>query len=223
VGASTATYLEHAYIRTIGELAQMNPERLVAMFGNKMGNHLHRYANGIDESPVAEEPEDAKGYSVSTTLARDIVSLEEASPILLALTDSVASRMRADGVKAYCIAVTIRSNRFKDRSHQRKLREPTDITDDIFRNVLSLFEALWDGKTPLRLLGVALSEVSREGEAQQLTFFSESEDKSKARKVDKTVDEIRKRFGYDTIKRASVCNSGEDVGKKYKAKLENQK
>ena len=140
--------------------------------------------------------------------------------MLLALTDSVTSRMRSDGVKSYCISVTIRDNRFKDRSHQKKLQEPTDITDDIFRTVLSLFESLWDGKTPLRLLGVALSEVVHEGEEQQLSFFSESEEKSKARQVDKTVDEIRRRFGYDTIKRASVCNTGEDVGKKYKARFD---
>ena len=223
VGASTATHLERAYVRTIGDLAHMEQERLISMFGNKMGTHLHRYANGIDESPVVAEPEDAKGYSVSTTLARDVADLEEASRVLMALTDSVTSRMRADGVKACCIAVTIRSNSFKDRSHQRKLQEPTDITDDIFQTVMLLFEALWDGKTPLRLLGVSLSEVSHEGEAQQLSFFSESEEKVKARRVDKTVDEIRKRFGYDTIKRASVCNSGEDVGKKYKAQMENEK
>ena len=222
VGSSTATHLERAYVRTIGDLAHMDVDRLVALFGNKMGNHLHRYANGLDDSPVVAEPEEAKGYSVSTTLAQDVISLEEAGRVLLALTDSVTSRMRSDGVKSYCISVTIRDNRFKDRSHQKKLQEPTDITDDIFRTVLSLFESLWDGKTPLRLLGVSLSEVVHEGEEQQLSFFSESEEKSKARQVDKAVDEIRRRFGYDTIKRASVCNTGEDVGKKYKARFDQE-
>ena len=222
VGASTADKLERAFIRTIGDLAAADPSHLISLFGQKMGIHLHRYANGIDESPVLAEPEDAKGYSVSTTLAQDVTDFEEAGRILLALADSVSSRMRADGVKAYCVAVTIRSNSFRDRSHQKKLTEPTDITSEIFELCLSLFQGLWDGKTPLRLLGVALSEISH-GEEQQLSLFSENEERERARRVDRTVDDIRSRFGYDTIKRGSTCGTTPSVGKKYKAKLDNQK
>lgn len=79
-------------------------------------------------------------------------SEEEANRILLALADSVASRIRADGVRAYCVSVTIRANDFKDKSHQQTLSEPTDITDEIFRVSKRLFAQLWDGQTPLRLL-----------------------------------------------------------------------
>ena len=219
VGASTAQRLERAFIRTIGELAATDEQTLKALLGNKQGEHLHRYANGIDPSPVQAEHEEAKGYSISTTLPTDLTDWEEGNRLLLALSDSVASRMRADRASAYCISVTIRTNHFKDSSHQRKLTAPTDITDEIFSVARALFAELWDGHTPLRLLGVALGEIRREGEEVQLSLFSEDEGKEKARRVDRAVDEIRNRFGYHTIGRAS-CGSGDGVGKKHRAKLE---
>ena len=218
VGASTAEKLRRSYIRTIGDLAKTDPNELQNLLGNKQGTHLHRYANGIDDSPVQAEAEDAKGYSISTTLPQDLTDWEEGNRVLLALTDSVASRMRADRAKAYCIAVTVRSNQFKDRSHQRKLSTPTDITDEIYAIVKSLFSELWDGRTPLRLLGVALTEVCREGEEMQLSFFSEDEGKEKARRVDRAVDAIRNRFGYNTIKRGASCDPSERIGKKSQTK-----
>lgn len=78
------------------------------ILGKKLGEQLHHYANGIDSSPVLAEPEEAKGYSVSTTLEEDVKTTESANRILLALADSVSSRMRADGARAFCIGVTIR-------------------------------------------------------------------------------------------------------------------
>ena len=223
VGESTAEKLERAYIRTIGELAHADLSHIQALLGKKLGLQLYRFANGVDDSPVLAEPEEAKGYSVSTTLAQDVTTAEEAGKILLALVDSVSSRMRADGVKASCVAVTIRSNQFKDRSHQKKISEPTDITSEIFSLCLSLFRSLWDEKTPLRLLGVALTDIAREEESVQLSLFSENEERVKARLVDRTVDEIRHKFGYNTIQRGATCGSSTIVGKKYQAKLENQK
>ena len=106
-----------------GSSEEGEPGTVCAVFqkGYKMGDQLHRFANGIDDSPVLEHPEKAKGYSNSTTLENDVTGVEEAYKILLALADSTASRMRADGARAFCVSVTVRTNDFKDRSHQRKL------------------------------------------------------------------------------------------------------
>ena len=131
VGASTAEKLEKARIRTIGDLANTPLERVQRVVGIKMGKQIHDYANGIDDPPVLSAPEEAKGYSISTTLEEDVVTTEQAHKVLLALTDSVTARMRADGVKAYCVAVSIRSNDFKTRSHQKKLMDPTDISTEV--------------------------------------------------------------------------------------------
>ncbi len=215
VGRATAERLVAAGIPTIGALAATDSARLCGMFGGKMGEHLWRYANGIDDSPVTAEAEDAKGYSNSTTLAEDIVSFEEAHRVLLSLCDSVASRMRRDECRAYCISVTIRGNDFRDSSHQKKLSEPTDVTLEIFEIAKKLFFELWDKRTPLRLLGVALTDLCRE-EPQQISMF-DMEKNVKEKEIDKIIDDIRGRFGSGTIVRGSTMRYEKEVAKKHKA------
>lgn len=220
VGAATAERLERAYIRTIGDLARADVGYVQRLVGVKMGQHIHDYANGIDDSPVLAVSEEAKGYGNSTTLAEDVRTAAEAHRIILALADSTSARMRTDGVRARCVSVTIRSNDFRDRSHQCKLAEPTDITDEIYDVCRRLFSELWDGKTPLRLLGVSLSDLTREEATQISIFDGEDEERERARRRDKTVDEIRRSFGSDMIVRGSAYRSDISVGRKHKAQME---
>ncbi len=221
VGNSTAEHLKSAGITTIGELAKTDLRTLQSLVGDKLGQQIHNYANGIDPSEVLAQPEDAKGYSISTTLEEDVVTAEAANKILLALSDSVGARMRADGKKAYCIGVTIRSNDFKNRSHQKTLSEATDITAEIYSESKKLFAELWDKRTPLRLLGISLTQVTAE-DISQLSFFS-TENREKERKLDKAMDAIRNKFGSETLMRATNYESKIDVGKKYKAQIEEKK
>ncbi len=219
VGASTAEKLHRCCIRTVGDVARLAPNRLKAIVGNSHGEHLHRYVYGIDDSPVLAVPEEPKGYSVSTTLEDNVTDLDAARAILLALTDSVAARMRADGAKAFGIGVTIRTPDFKTRSHQHKLDTPTDITGDIFEQVKQLLGELWKNNAPLRLLGVSLFDITRE-KTVQLSFFGDEEDKTRSRRLDQTVDGIRARFGSDGIMRAGAMNAPSRIGAKHKAKVE---
>ena len=161
VGPATAKKLEQAGITTIGALAKASLLSIQALLGQKMGRQVWEYANGRDESSVLTEAEEAKGYSISTTTEEDVVTAEQAYKILLALADSVAARMRSEGAKAYGVSVTIRGNDFKNRSHQKKLTEPTDITNEIYKLCRSLFDELWDKHTPLRLLGIGLLNVTK--------------------------------------------------------------
>ena len=218
VGASTAETLEKARIRTIGDLAHAPLPFVQKIVGMKLGKQLHDYANGIDNSPVLAEPEAAKGYSISTTLEEDVVKEEQAHRVLLALTDSVTARMRADGFKAYCVAVSIRSNDFKTRSHQRKLHDPTDISSEVYALCKQLFAELWDGHTPLRLIGVALTDLTKE-EPAQISLFP-NEKKERSRKLDQAYDAIHKKFGATAIQRGSSLQSNLKVGKKYQAQME---
>lgn len=218
VGHATAEKLEKAKIRTIGDLACTELARVQKIVGQKMGSQIHAYANGIDSSPVLAEPEEAKGYSISTTLEDDVVKAEQAYRVLLALSDSVTARIRADGAKAYCVAVSIRDNTFKTRSHQRSLMDPTDISKEVYQISKQLFSELWDGYTPLRLLGISLTNITKEETAQMSLFPDENRDRS--RKLDKAYDAINKKFGSATIQRASSMESKLDVGKKYRAQIE---
>lgn len=218
LGRSAAERLRGMHIYTIGELAATDVGDLRTVFGVKMGEHLHRYANGIDTSPVLAESEEAKGYGNSTTLARDLTTAEEAYPILLSLADSCASRMRNDGQKATCISVTIRDTAFRDRSHQQHLSHATDITSEIYDIACHLFNDLWDRKMPLRLLGVSLSQLTRE-DAAQLSMFPDPK-REREQELDRLIDGLRHRFGSDTIVRGSIMEQSHHVGKKHKAALD---
>ncbi len=220
IGHSTAERLEGAGIKTIGDLARLDLRSIQSLIGDKVGKQIHDYANGIDPSPVLEEPEEAKGYSISTTLEEDVTTTEGAYKILLALADSISARMRADEKKAFCVGVTIRGNDFKNHSHQHTLDDATDITSEIYNISKRLFSELWDKRTPLRLLGISLTQITAEDNSQ-LSFFP-TENKEKERKLDKAMDAIRDRFGSATVMRASNYQSNIDVGKKYKAQMENK-
>ena len=222
VGRATAERLQRARIETIGALAHTEIARLEAMFGPKMAGHLHRYANGIDPSPVAAEPEEAKGYSISTTLEDDVEDHETAHRILLALSDSVAARMRSDGFKAFRVCVTIRSNDFKNKSHQIKLREPTDGTNEIYALVKQLFSELWNGRTPLRLLGISLTDLTKEDFTQISLFSDANEKKTRSEKLDRAVDALRTKYGRRTIQRGALLQDAHEVGKKYRAQMESE-
>ncbi len=218
VGKASTKRLIDAGIKTIGDLAKADLNFIKMLIGDKSGEHIHNLANGIDDSPVSDEEREAKSYSVVTTVEENIVSYDVANQMLLGLADSVSARMRREGAKAYCVSVKIRSDDFKNRSHQINLSEATDVTEEIYETSKKLFASLWDGKTPLRLIGIALSNISKD-EDEQLSLFVD-EGKEKQKKVDATMDSIRTKFGMDKIMRGSVMKNSMNVGRKFKAQMD---
>lgn len=200
-GKATALKLSRIGVMTIGDLAKLDEHVLKVTLGEKMAKVMHDYANGIDDSPVESESAAPKGYSMETTLKEDVVTKDGALSILLMLVDSVAARMRAGDDKAGCIGVSIRSYDFRNRSHQKKLDNPTDVTDEIYEVVKELFMKLWDGVTPLRLLGVSLTDVSAD-EFTQLSLFDDGK-RERRRNLDRALDDIKNRYGRDSVYRAS--------------------
>ena len=200
VGKATQKKLYLLGIQTIGELARMDLKMLQGHVGRKYGQTLYNYARGIDTSPVEAEESLNKGYGNSTTLAKDIDTLEEADHVLISLSEMVASRLRRDHVRASCICVEIKGIDFRRSTHQRKLRTPTDITDEISRTARELYRENYRG-LPVRLIGVRATDIVQE-EFSQIDLFDQ-EKKEKLRKLDASIDKIREKFGKDSIQRAS--------------------
>ena len=170
IGKSSAKRLNDGGIHTIGDLAQADPRYLRSLLGEKMSVQARNYANGIDDSPVRAEPEEAKGFSNEVTLEDNVDTREAAETILLALSDSVTAHMRTHEAKAGCVAVTVRYLDFKTRSHQRKLMRPTDSSREVFEIAKELLTEFWTGE-PLRLMGIALTQLSQGEAEEQLTLF----------------------------------------------------
>ena len=203
VGKTAAGKCRQLGLKTIGDLANCDVAVLQSHLGQKYGKLIHEYANGMDDSPVAESDSPNKGYGNRITLSRDIIDYESANQVLLSLSETVGSRLRDAKVKCNCITVEIRDSNFNEKSHQITLDTPTDITSVIYETSCKLLKETWDN-TPLRLMGIRTSKIM-EDDFTQLNLF-DSEKNEKLEKLDMAVDKIRDRFGTDSIKRASFLN-----------------
>lgn len=204
VGRATGPKLRDRGIRTIGDLAHADPNKL-ELFLKSYGLLLWNFANGRDESMVRVNRRPIiKGIGNSTTIPFDVEDTKTAYSVLLSLTESVAARLRQAEYLTQLISISIRTNEFYSYSHQRKIYTPTDSTNRIHEITCELFDKIWR-KEPIRHLGVRVSELSAN------TFFQMSlfeKDIEKERAMDRTVDEIRNRFGLKAVIRASFLHSG---------------
>lgn len=219
VGRASAEKLTRYGLHTIGELANAELPTIQRILGIKQGTHIWNYANGIDESPVVSVPDEAKGYSTETTLEDNLEKLEDIDRMLLAQADIVAARLRRHGVKCSCVAVTYRTIDFENKSHQKKLPESTDTTLEIYETAKVLIRECWKGQ-PLRLIGLALTDIDHD-EYEQFSLFK-NENREKQKKLDSAMDSIRGKFGNASIQRASTVQTGNKIGRKYQAQHENE-
>lgn len=205
VGRSTNKKLQTLGIKTIGELANTEPAILESRLG-KMGLVLHTFANGWDETPVCVEGYQApiKSIGNSTTTPRDLVNDLDVKIILMALSESVASRLRENGFQCKVVEISIRDNELYHFSRQCKLKRPTNITDEIVQVAYRLFKDNYRWEHPIRSLGVRGCALVSDDMPYQLDLFMSEQKREKLEKMDQVVDEIRARFGYQSIQRAFV-------------------
>lgn len=205
VGRSTNKKLQTLGIKTIGELANTEPAILENRLG-KMGLVLHTFANGWDETPVCVEGYQTpiKSIGNSTTTPRDLVNDLDVKIILMALSESVASRLRENGFQCKVVEISIRDNELYHFSRQCKLKRPTNITDEIVQAAYRLFKDNYRWEHPIRSLGVRGCDLVSDDMPYQLDLFISEQKREKLEKMDQVVDEIRARFGYQSIQRAFV-------------------
>lgn len=204
VGRATEKKLRSLGITTIGELAKTDVTILRAHL-KKHGEIIHDFANGIDVSLVSNEAVANKGYGNSTTIAFDVEDETTAKLVLLALSETVATRLRENHVLATVIAVDIVDTEFQRVSHQRTMQAGTNTTSEIHKMACQLFDQLWEG-APIRHLGVHTSKVIDDSGARQLSLF-DYEKNEKLEKLDQAIDSIRQKYGADSVMRASFVNN----------------
>ena len=207
VGRATAKKLASMGLVSIGDIAGADPGWLRAVL-KKQGETIRGFANGIDLSPVLAAPAPNKGYGNSTTTPFDVTDTETANLVLLALSETLGNRLRADGAKIGVVSVTIRYRDLSCFSHQKTLVSPTDLTLEIYHASRELFSRLWNGE-PVRHLGIHTGGAGREASGRQMSLFDEI-DYEKLALVDRTVDSLRRRFGADVVKRAVFLNRAID-------------
>ena len=190
-------------IRTIGELARTDPSFLERQLG-KMGLVIYSFANGWDDSPVSAEGYQApiKSIGNSTMTPRDLENDQDVQIILMALAESVAARLRKHGFKCNVVSISIRDNGLFHFSRQRKLQDSTDITDEIMSAAYQLFRENYHWPRPIRSLGIRADDLVMGQVPVQLDLFMNEQRREKQEKLDRAVDDIRRRFGYHSVQRA---------------------
>ena len=203
VGRRTAPKLAKMGIHTIGDIATAEVELLQNRLG-KMGLILYTFANGWDASPVSKEDFHAPVKSIgnSTTTPRDLETDLDVRIILMALSESVSARLRKHGFLCRTVEISIRDCDLVCFSRQVKLKRPSSITNEIMESAFALFKRHYRWEKPIRSLGVRGSDLVTEEIPVQLDLFHSEERREKQEVLDRTVDEIRRRFGYFSIQRA---------------------
>ena len=203
VGRRTAPKLAKMGIRTIGDIAGAPVTVLQNALG-KMGLVLHTFANGWDDSPVSAEDYRApiKSIGNSTTTPRDLTSDLDVRIIFMALSESVAARLRKHGFKCGTVEISVRDNGLFHFSRQMKLKSPTDITGEIMRAAMILFRRNYGWEHPIRSLGVRGCDLVLGDIPVQLSLFQDEKERERQEKLDSMVDDVRRRFGYFSIQRA---------------------
>ncbi len=208
-GHSSVETLRKLGIITIGELANADLSILQSHLKSH-GLTLWRYANGIDDSEVIPEPAKAKGIGNSSTLTVDATTAQAAKKELLLLAESVGHRLRSAHQLAGQVCTEIKYHTFQSVSHQALLDTPTASTDIIYKKACLLFDELWNG-APIRLLGIRTTKLVEEDTPIQLSLFDDTKEISaKQQKLDAALDQIRARYGKDSIKRGSLLDSPEE-------------
>ena len=203
VGRAARRTLSQFGVETIGQLAACKPELLEQLMG-KAGLQLYRYANGLDDAPVRpqHEQEPVKSVGNSTTFPENLTRWEQVRGGLQMLCDSVAARLRQQGLYCGGVAVGVRGAQFRTVSRQMRLPGPTHLMRDIYGAALELTGRIWKAPNPVRLLSVTALYITDSADSYQQLDLLAGDATARDRRqeqLESAMDAIRGKYGRDAI------------------------
>ncbi|MBQ1744831.1 MAG: DNA polymerase IV [Clostridiales bacterium] len=214
VGKHTADKLAKINVKTIGDLAKTDVEFINRYLG-KNGVGLWEYANGLDDSPVAESgyKRIPKSVGNSTTTAEDMTSDRQIERTLHMLSESVASRLRRHGLKGTVVQITVRDRDLGIYEKQGILYRATDDAKDIYQAARDLFKNSYDWNKGVRSIGVRCTKLVRSDSGEQLSLFAEAQKSERDERLNKAIDDINRRYGTGVIRSAAEAESASKENK----------
>lgn len=200
VGKSSSAKLRQIGINTIGDLARTDVNLLIKYFKTQ-GKLMHDFANGIDESLVERPIPKNQGIGHSTTLPEDLVDIVSIKKVLRKLSEMVGLRLRKEEKYATVVSIQLKNSSFITYGHQKKVVNPISSDEDIYEVACELLKNMYKGD-PIRLVGLRVSDFTNKT-YEQISLFEEVGKLEKRDKVQKTLDEINKKFGKNVIKSAA--------------------
>lgn len=194
VGKAFAATLEADGIRTIGQLQQMEENDLMRRYGS-IGQRLSRLSRGIDDRQVHIN-DAAKSVSAETTFFDDISRYDDLVPILRNLSEKVSWRLKKNDIAGQTVVLKMKTADFKSRTRNRRLEDPTQLADKIFRTGLDLLEKETDG-TKFRLIGIGVTDLGDAGRADPPDLIDQQSGRRAA--AEAAMDKLRDKFGKGTV------------------------
>ncbi len=194
VGKAFNSTLEADGIRTIGQLQQMEEGDLMRRYGS-MGQRLYRLARGMDEREVHTNDE-AKSVSAETTFFDDISRHDDLVPILRRLSEKVSARLKKHEIAGHTVVLKMKTADFKSRTRNKRLEDPTQLADRIFRTGLSLMDKETDG-TKFRLLGIGVTDLCDPALADPPDLVDQQAGRRAA--AEAAMDKLRNKFGKAAV------------------------
>lgn len=212
INTRTAKRLEKLEIHSIYDLAHTHPRLLKKEFG-LLGVQLFCHANGIDESNVLEKyAPQSKSIGNSQTLPRDYHSQREIELVLSELAEQVAVRLRKAKKQTQLVALYVgySFNESRRSIHTQVSIEPTNATQKLTQTILSLFREKYEGGA-VRRIGISYGQLCADDFALISLFEADDVWSQKTDRLQKAIDEIRERYGFLALQKATALANGSRV------------
>lgn len=211
VGSATRRKLEGYGVHTIGDLAA-TPESTLRGWCGKWGEFLYAFANGYDTSPVDPTAQPIKSVGNSQTTPRDLVTDQDVTIILYVLTDSVARRLREQGLKGRTISISVRDNQLYSFTRQYTLGSYTNITSEIISAGMKLFRKNYRWYKPIRSVGISVTDLVPDTIPSQVILYCSERERERKEHLDQAVDWLKNRFGTYAVQPAVLLTDRELSG-----------
>jgi DNA polymerase-4 len=205
-GPRTREILESMGVYTIGALADLSSQTILAAFG-PMGYHLQQSAQGAGVSEVAPESL-PKSISRETTFEEDLLDWEKIERILVYLSERAAYALRQHDMETRRVTLKVRYSDFQTRTFARTLTESTCLDAEILRTAQELLPKARERRARVRLIGVCLSSLNHN--QHQLSLFGRA-NADKWERALEGVDRIRGRHGFEAVRLGASAGLGKNV------------
>lgn len=207
IGRKTNNKLKTFGITTIGDVANSNVNFMKTLLG-KHGVEIWRYANGLDDSKVADATDIHVNKSISNgfTCKKNLHSREEIRTTLSLLSEKVSKRLIKDEVKCECVQIALKDFEFNIKQFQLTLSMPINNSIALLDNAMVLVDKNYKYEKPIRAVTLRANNLVSEDEVCQLDLFNSFHKNEKREKVDKIVCDINEKYHKNTVRLCSSIN-----------------
>lgn len=195
IGPAAQISLNNAGIRTFDDLLRWDRRDLHDRFGG-MGERLYSLARGEDGRRISSH-NPIKTLSNETTFNEDTGNVDILDGHLWRMAEKVSARAKATDKAGRVVTLKLKTSDFKLISKRQSLRHPTQIADTVYRTARGLFDQV-SSRGPFRLLGVGLSDISADTDADREGDLLDPGAQKRA-DAEKAADKIRAKYGKDAI------------------------